>query len=325
MVSSVHIIELESHQGPVPLANLLRAAGDALRLQILRVMSQDSYSVTELCSIFNLRQSALSHHLKILIDAGLLCRKKEGTATFYRRALPSGPMAPLYQEIFSYTDAEPLSRQARQGVLAVQAQREHNSFAFFQGNVDRFREQQELIAPWDDYSQITLQLLERISGRPLKRIIEVGVGEGWLLPALHRRAPEVIALDLSLNMLGLARDHAAHLPGIKFVHGDTEDLTREGIRANAVISNMVLHHTPQPERVLADMAQLLPSGGTLIISDLCAHDQAWAREYCGDLWLGFSAEQLELWAKDAGLRLDASVFLAQRNGFQIQVQHFKRC
>ncbi|MGB2419570.1 MAG: ArsR family transcriptional regulator, partial [Luminiphilus sp.] len=62
-----------------------------------------------------------------------------------------------------------------------------------------------------------------------------------------------------------------------------------------------------------------------IVSELCAHDQAWAREHCGDLWLGFTPKQLECWALDAGLALTASVFLAQRNGFQIQVQHFQRC
>ena len=57
----------------------------------------------------------------------------------------------------------------------------------------------------------------------------------------------------------------------------------------------------------------------------CAHDQAWAREHCGDLWLGFMPDELVEWAADANLELKASVFLAQRNGFQIQVQHFQRC
>ena len=83
----------------VSLPALLSAAGDNLRLQILRTLAQDSYGVSELCEIFSVRQSALSHHLKILIEAGLLKRKKEGTTTFYRRALPTGPLATLHQEI----------------------------------------------------------------------------------------------------------------------------------------------------------------------------------------------------------------------------------
>ena len=72
MSNTAQIIELESRQGHVPLANLLKAAGDRLRLQILRVLSQDSFSVSELCTIFEQRQSALSHHLKILMEAGPL-------------------------------------------------------------------------------------------------------------------------------------------------------------------------------------------------------------------------------------------------------------
>ena len=66
------------------LATLLKAASDELRLRIMRVLAHDSFSVSELCTIFDLRQSALSHHLKVLIEAGLLSRRKEGTAIFYR-------------------------------------------------------------------------------------------------------------------------------------------------------------------------------------------------------------------------------------------------
>ena len=70
---------------------------------------------------------------------------------------------------------------------------------------------------------------------------------------------------------------------------------------------------------------MLTPSGTLIVSELCAHDQAWTREHCGDLWLGFMPDELVEWAAEGGLKLEASVFLAQRNGFQIQVQHFRRC
>jgi ArsR family transcriptional regulator len=65
-------------------------------------------------------------------------------------------------------------------------------------------------------------------------------------------------------------------------------------------------------------------GGRIIISELCAHDQLWAREHCGDLWLGFEAGQLSDWAQAAGLESRAELFLAQRNGFQIQVRLFQK-
>ena len=324
MKATAHILELRNGDAAPSLASLLKAAGDPFRLNILRVMAQDSFGVSELCDIFSTRQSALSHHLKILIEAGLLNRKKEGTATYYRRALPGGTLAPLHEEILLNIDAEPLSKPLAQGVIRVQKQREDNSLAFFKGHLSRFREQQELIAPWKDYSEVTLQLLERTGRFPPPQVIEVGVGEGWLLPELHERARNVIALDLSSEMLEQARRFAGHLDNIDFVCGSTSALVDAGQSAEVMIANMVLHHTSQPQHIIREAATLLTPGGSLIISELCAHDQAWAREHCGDLWQGFSPEQLEGWARDAGLELDASVFLAQRNGFQIQVQHFRR-
>ena len=325
MAASAHIVDLVPTATGAPLAILLKAASDELRLHILRVLAQDSFSVSELCTIFDLRQSALSHHLKILIDAGLLNRRKEGTAIFYRRALAEGPLQQLQEQILQHIDATAITRHHSLGIARVQRQREDNSVAFFKGNADRFREQQELIAPWADYSEITLQLLDRLEQDTFKSIIEVGVGEGWLLPDLSSRARNVTALDLSQDMLRLAQQHASHLSNVSFIQGSTDVLVKRDRHADAIIANMVLHHTPDPEKVLAEAASLLKPAGHFIVSELCAHDQVWAREHCGDLWLGFTPEQLEGWAQDADLTLSASVFLAQRNGFQIQVQHFQRC
>ena len=325
MAASAQIVDLVPTETGAPLAVILKAASDELRLHILRVLAQDSFSVSELCTIFDLRQSALSHHLKILIDAGLLNRRKEGTAIFYRRALAEGPLHELQEQILRHIDETPITRSNSLGIERVQQQREDNSIAFFNGNADRFREQQELIAPWVDYSEITLQLLDRLEGGTFDSIIEVGVGEGWLLPDLAKRARSVTALDLSQEMLDLAQEHASHLRNVSFVQGSTDVLVQRNHQADAIVVNMVLHHTSEPDKVLAEAACLLKSGGHFIVSELCAHDQAWAREHCGDLWLGFTPEQLEIWAGHGGLSLNASVFLAQRNGFQIQVQHFQSC
>ena len=135
MKSTAQIIHFADKQSVAPLGSLLRAAGDDLRLRILRVLAQDSFSVSELCVIFDLRQSALSHHLKILIDAGLLDRRKEGTAVFYHRALTTGPHQALQEQIFTHLDAEPLPIESTEGIARVQQQREQNS-QVFQGERD---------------------------------------------------------------------------------------------------------------------------------------------------------------------------------------------
>src|SRR6187431_2932141 len=98
------MVELETPLSP--LANLLKAAGDPLRLEILRVLSQDSFGVLELCRIFSIKQSGMSHHLKVLTSAGLLSTRREGNSIFYRRAylIPDSPLASLQQALFVSID-----------------------------------------------------------------------------------------------------------------------------------------------------------------------------------------------------------------------------
>ena len=324
MTNSADIIWLpEAHPKPA-FSALFKAMGDELRLQILRSLARDSYNVTELCEIFSVRQSALSHHLKILVEAGLLARRKEGTATFYRRALADGANKGLRHHILEEIDRAAIPRIIEEGVRRVQWQREQNSQEFFWGNISRFRKQQELIAPWQDYSEATLQLLRRANVARTATIAEIGPGEGWLLPSLRDIAAQVVAIDLSAAMLERARAHAGHLEGITFIEGNTKALKQHRVRAEAIVANMVLHHTPDPQAILNDASAALKPGGSLIVSDLCAHDQAWVREYCGDLWLGFTPDQIREWAMEASLEPHAELFLAQRNGFQIQIQHFQR-
>ena len=69
------------------LAAFLKAAADDLRLQILRLLAQDSYGVMELAQVFEVKQSGMSHHLKLLAQAQLVATRREGNSIFYRRAL----------------------------------------------------------------------------------------------------------------------------------------------------------------------------------------------------------------------------------------------
>ncbi len=310
--------------GAAALAPLFKALGDVLRLRILRLLKGDSLSVSELCDVFELRQSALSHHLKILVQSDLVVRRREGTAIFYRRALPTGRDANLLETVFHHIDQQPLDSESAEGMARVQAQREHNSLHFFQGNVERFREQQELIASWKDYTQAALHLLDHCGDLSRFQLLEIGPGDGALLPALSQRAAAVVALDSSEDMLNKARVASADCANVTYQLGDTTTLLQSNNRFDVAVANMVLHHTVNPQQVLKETAALLRPGGWLVISELCRHDQAWAREHCGDLWLGFEPEQLSTWAGACGLQSTAELFIAQRNGFQIQVRLFHR-
>ena len=307
------------------LNTLFSALAHPLRMQVLRVMRADSFSVSELCAAFSVRQSALSHHLKILTDAGFLGRRHEGTATFYRRQLPEGKHQALRQQILDQIDEEPTPAHLASGLDTVQRLREQQSAAFFRDHGKEIRRQQESIASWEDYSRATLHLLDRAGSFERNSIIEVGPGDGGLLGELAERSATVCALDNSEEMLSAARHNTRQISNIEYRLGEPKTLIEQRGAFAAAVVNMVLHHVAEPSALVRDTALLLRSGGDLIISDLCPHDQAWAREHCGDLWLGFSPEDLRAWANAAGLEHRAELFFAQRNGFQIQVQHFKRC
>jgi ubiquinone/menaquinone biosynthesis C-methylase UbiE/DNA-binding HxlR family transcriptional regulator len=310
------------------LTNLCKASADTLRLLVLRVLRKDSFGVSELCFIFNIRQPALSHHLKVLANAGLVAARREANSMFYRRSeLGQHPdLEALQHSIFEAVDEIELPAEIQDRLEDLHRQREENSSNFFRLNAHKFQQQQDLIASYAQYADVVVQVL---ADAPLERrrtVLEVGPGDGSFLLELATQFERVVALDNAPGMLAQARDKtaAAGLQNIDFILDDTRSSQLEDLQADCVVINMVLHHTPAPGEVLQDVAACLAPGGVVLVTDLCNHDQGWARENCGDLWLGFDPQDLAQWAQNAGLNEIASVYLAQRNGFQVQVRLFGR-
>lgn len=308
------------------LASFLKASGDQLRLQILRALHNESFGVSELCRLFDIRQPAMSHHLKVLSCAGLVATRREGNSIFYRRGAPAqdSDLRSIHGQLLASVDEIELPGEVSRQMAALYRQREENSRSFFAGNAHKFRQQQDLIANYEQYGETVGQFMRDALPQPKALALEVGPGDGAFLEELSPHFERVIALDNVSEMLEKARSFAGEksLKNIDFIHGDTSDRKLKKHRADCIVINMVLHHTPSPAEIFKDVAGLLKPEGALIVTDLCSHDQAWARENCGDLWLGFEPEDLSRWAAQAGLTDLASVYLAQRNGFQIQVRLF---
>lgn len=309
-----------------PLANLLKAAGDPLRLEILRVLSQDSFGVLELCRIFAIKQSGMSHHLKVLTNAGLLSSRREANSIFYRRAYlaPDHALAALQQQLFATVDNLPIAEHFRAPICELQQERSQAAQAFFSENADKFRAQQDLIASYPVYAEQMTQLLNNTPLHGKYLALEVGPGEGEFLAVLAHQFSHVIALDNAVNMLDKARAFAREkeLRNIEFIHGDTQSLPNHKVLADCILVNMVLHHTPSPADIFQDLSKVLAPGGALLICDLCRHEQTWARDACGDLWQGFEPQDFSRWAQAAKLDEGQSVYFALRNGFQIQLRQF---
>ena len=335
--NSVPEVEVTSHQQSAnispPLrmvATLGKAMGDDLRLNVLRLLSTESLGVLELTHILDTRQSGLSHHLKVLANAGLVSKRREGNSIFYRRALPptDATHSLLIQALFEAIDETPLAAVHQERLHEIRLSRAELSRAFFSRHAQVFQHHQELIAEHELYARTVLEMIAHTDGGSNKRhsVIEIGPGEGLFLPILSQRFERVIALDNSREMLERARKYAqkANAVNIDYRLGELTTLADEGLSVDCMIANMVLHHVPAPAAIFREAATLLRPGANLFISELSHHDQEWVKETCGDLWLGFSTEELSGWAKAAGLETGEAQYLGLRNGFQVQVRQFYR-
>ncbi|MEL7557501.1 metalloregulator ArsR/SmtB family transcription factor [Stutzerimonas chloritidismutans] len=308
------------------LAALCKAGGDSLRLNVLRALASDSFGVLELAQIFATGQSGISHHLKVLNQAGLLATRREGNAIFYRRALPQSDNlgGKLHAALLEEVDqlSLPLDVQAR--IAAVHAQRSAASEDFFARMAGSFQARQDMIASFPQYRDSVVALLDALHLPAQATALEVGPGDGGFLPELAHRFARVVAVDNSPAMLELARSRCEQdaLENVELKLADA--LQDECPSADCVVLNMVLHHLAAPGEALKQLARLVNVGGSLLITELCSHNQSWAKEACGDLWLGFEQDDLARWADAAGLTPGESLYIGLKNGFQIQTRYFSR-
>jgi ubiquinone/menaquinone biosynthesis C-methylase UbiE/DNA-binding transcriptional ArsR family regulator len=331
-ISGVSVDELQDENTSLNLLAFCKATAEQLRLDILKVLSRDSFGVLELVQIFNCKQSLISHHLKILDKTGLVLKRREGNSIFYRRVhtVSTDEFADFQKGLFKALESQPLSEETQYRLSLIRAERAEKCQAYFRDNADKFSQHQEQVAAYELYAPNAKELIAssiKDDSKLQKKVLEIGPGEGEFLVELSMMFQRVIALDNSLEMLNKARQFviSQKLTNIDFVHGDTKHLSLSEQNINCVVLNMVLHHVPSPVEVLFDIAAVMKKNGQLFITELCSHDQSWVKGSCGDLWLGFEPEDLENWAKNAGFKEGESVYLAQRNGFRVQIRQFLKC
>lgn len=316
------------------LAQASKAAGDPLRMGVMKLLGQGAFGVLELCQIFDIKQSSMSHHLKVLSQAGLVSNQREGNSIFYRRPLNTGDdtFSTWLRELFRAIDSSLDESDNNAAVDGVLAERAEACAGFFARHADDFREQQDLIASYEQYGDALATILDSLGYLPGSNensgyALEIGPGEGAFLQTLSERFAGVTGLDISPDLLAKAETFCQNeqLNNVTLVQGDTRALLESHEKVEGygfAVANMVLHHVPSPKNIFNDVAQLLSSGGTFLVTDLCRHEQVWARESCGDLWLGFEPADLSQWAEEAGLKEGQSQYSGLRNGFQIQFRLF---
>src|ERR1700722_12924940 len=156
------------------LVAMLRAAGDPTRLRLLLLLRQAELTVSELIEIVGQSQPRVSRHLKLLGEAGLLERFKEGSWVFYR-ATDKGMGAGLGKALADLSDGYADDRARLSHVRATRAAR---AVAYFKANAAEWARIRALHAPEKD---VETAILRQLSGRKIENLLDAGTGTGRML------------------------------------------------------------------------------------------------------------------------------------------------
>ncbi|HKR00609.1 MAG TPA: class I SAM-dependent methyltransferase [Pyrinomonadaceae bacterium] len=103
------------------------------------------------------------------------------------------------------------------------------------------------------------------------RALEIGCGFGSMARTIARRAKSVTALDLSPQMIAVARERSTDYPNLNFVLGDFLELDLPAEGYDLIVTLATLHHLPAGV-ALAKMKALLKPGGVLVLHDMMETD-----------------------------------------------------
>ena len=98
-------------------------------------------------------------------------------------------------------------------------------------------------------------------------VLEIGCGRGAFARRLAERSQHVLALDLSGEMIRIAREQSAQFPNIEFELADVRDVPFPIASFDCIATIATLHHLPFLEMLLK-MKKALKPGGVLLILDL---------------------------------------------------------
>lgn len=288
--------------------DVLRAAGEPTRLRILALLALEELSVMELSGILEQSQPRVSRHLKLMSEAGLIERFPDGAWVFYR--LPAeGARRKLADAVLDLLNETGQPERDFQRLEDVRAERETNAAAYFERIAPRWDEIRSLYAPEASVEAA----VERAAGPgPFDRVVDLGTGSGRMLTLLGRRAKMSIGLDLSQQMLNIARSNVsrAGLEKVELRHGDIFATRLPSQSADLVVVHQVLHYLSDPASAVAEAARLVSQGGRLLIVDFAPHALEFLRIEHQHRRLGFADEEMARWLDEAGLHSAEPLSLA---------------
>jgi ubiquinone/menaquinone biosynthesis C-methylase UbiE/DNA-binding transcriptional ArsR family regulator len=295
------------------LVSMLRAAGDPTRLRLLLLLRQAELTVSELIEIVGQSQPRVSRHLKLLGEAGLVERFKEGSWVFCRAA-DRGTGAKLGAAIAALADAD--AQEADLARLAhVREARAGAAAAYFKANATEWERIRALHAPEKD---VEAAIVRHLTAHRIENFLDAGTGTGRMLELVAPHATRAVGIDVSPDMLAIARDRLlrgnvqnaqvrlADTYRLPFPHGSA------GAGFDVVLFHQVLHYLDDPGAAVGEAARVMAPGARLLVADFTPHKLEFLRDEFAHRRLGFSDREVEGWFSAAGLAGAGSETIAPR-------------
>jgi ubiquinone/menaquinone biosynthesis C-methylase UbiE len=303
MLRSATVLDRERQPLAEPFPHLLaclRAAADPSRLRLLAVCAQGEWTVSELVQVLGQSQPRISRHLKILAEAGLLDRFREGGWVFYRRA-QGGEGARVARSLCRLLpDDDPALLQDRRRLAAVREARRKAAERYFDGHAAGWEEERDLAV---DGAVVEAALRRIFEAERPASLLDVGTGTGRVLQVLAPHVGLGLGIDISRDMLAVARARLdeREARNCQVRQGDMYQLPLPDASFAAVTLHQVLHFADDPARVLAEAARVLAPGGRLVVVDLLRHGLERLREEKAHRRLGFAPDEMSGWLAELGL------------------------
>jgi ubiquinone/menaquinone biosynthesis C-methylase UbiE len=286
-----------------PLADRFQALADPTRLRIVALLRIMELSVGELAQVLGQSQPRVSRHLKILGDAGVLGRRKEGSWVFVALAAPERTEA-LFALIDSWADesTNALFEADAARTQAIRTERAEAASRYFAAHAEVWDQIRSLHVAESEVERA----IERVLGHGnLGRLVDIGTGTGRMIELFAGRAIQATGIDRSSEMLRVARVklEAAGIPS-SLRQGDMYALPLGDGSADSAIIHQVLHYAHSPAAAISEAARVLAPGGVLLVVDFAAHEREELRSSDAHIRLGFEDEAMSAWFAAAGLGVD---------------------
>lgn len=285
------------------LLQAMRAVAEPTRLRVLNLCAHSELTVSDLVGLLGQSQPRLSRHLKLLVEGGVLARHQEGAWARYRLAGAGSTNKGASAFAAAVLDLLPLEDPTLARDLdrldKLRRKRDAEAAAYFTRNADRWDRIRALHVDEDALSDT----LNRITADwPLGRLIDIGTGTGKLLELFGSRAVSAVGIDLSADMLRIARAAIERLglDHCQVRQADMYQLPCEAESFDTAVLHMVLHYAEDPSLALTEAARALSDDGRIVIVDFAHHTLAELRAEHAHRWPGFDRSQIEGWLDETG-------------------------